>query len=696
MNDSNRWTLMSAASALMVGMLLITACGDTDEAESRPPVVELRIDAETPVVVGREIRLDASGSTDPDEDPLSFAWGIVARPDASGAALADRNSAVARFTPDATGDHTVEVTVGDGTHEATARRTLEVVPEDNGAPIADAGADATASVGSEVVLDGSGSSDPDRDALTFAWQFAAKPGDSAATLQAADSPIATFTVDTPGTYELTLTVSDSDHDVQDSVTVRGNAAPQAAVGADREAAIGMAVELDGSASSDPDGDTLMFQWSLISAPAESTAAIADADTQKASLPPDKTGIYVVELMVSDGKADDTARLTIEAIAEGSTGSSILHLAPDGDDTNPGTPEAPMATLGAALQKAAGNETVRRLELAAGTYDQGATSHTVSRDLEIVGAEGGEKPVIAGSDNLLAVEGTAFVALLRLELRSDETAVHVGDEAAVSVTEVECRASRCMTTGKFLTNRGGRVTVKDSTLTGTGTPLQGILAIQADDVTVANTVIEGFTANAGIKILESSATIRNSVFRDNEIGIDLLANQSEHAVIIRDSQFTGNAIGVKASNAKNVSIRDTTIETSSETGILARGGALRLENVTVESGGGDGLVIEQLAAASAGVIIVRQSTITGHVGDGVVVQGPGSTLDLGNDTTPGNNDLRFNKGAGVRDARPDGASGIVTLRDTRLAFQTLAPGEYAGPNFSQWGLRIENENTVRVY
>lgn len=78
----------------------------------------------------------------------------------------------------------------------------------NRAPAADAGSDKSTTVGTSVRLDGSYSSDPDRDHLTYHWSFDSVPSGSAAVLNNADKSFCSFTPDKKGEYELRLEVED--------------------------------------------------------------------------------------------------------------------------------------------------------------------------------------------------------------------------------------------------------------------------------------------------------------------------------------------------------------------------------------------------------------------------------------------------------------------------------------------------------
>jgi Glucodextranase, domain B/K319L-like, PKD domain len=85
---------------------------------------------------------------------------------------------------------------------------IEGVP--NTPPVADAGPDQTSNllVGDVVILDGSASSDPDGDALTYSWALMAVPAGSTAELSDPTAVDPSFVADQPGTYTASLTVND--------------------------------------------------------------------------------------------------------------------------------------------------------------------------------------------------------------------------------------------------------------------------------------------------------------------------------------------------------------------------------------------------------------------------------------------------------------------------------------------------------
>src|SRR5450756_456170 len=141
----------------------------------------------------------------------------------------------------------------------------------NTAPVASAGADQSVIINAVVTLDGSKSSDANSDPLTYAWTLTAKPAGSSAALTNSSSAKPAFTADSAGAYVATLIVNDGKIDSSPdtvSVTVSvDNAAPVANAGVAQNVATGNVVTLDGSASSDANGDALTYVWTLTTKPA---------------------------------------------------------------------------------------------------------------------------------------------------------------------------------------------------------------------------------------------------------------------------------------------------------------------------------------------------------------------------------------------------------------------------------------------
>jgi F0F1-type ATP synthase epsilon subunit len=278
------------------------------------------------IFAGGTVALDGSGSSDADGDPLTYAWTLTAVPAGSAATLSDATAAAPTFTADVVGSYVAELVVNDGTVDSapdTVTIAVEAPPPDNSAPIADAGPDQPGvPQNATVTLDGSASSDPDGDSLTYAWTLTSVPTGSAAALSDATAVRPTFIADSAGTYVAELVVNDGAADsAPDTVTITvDSGAPTADAGPDQaDVSQGATVTLDGSASSDPDGDPLTYAWTLITVPDGSTAVLSDATVVGPTFVADLAGSYVAELVVSDGTFDSAPdRVTITVDSEAPT------------------------------------------------------------------------------------------------------------------------------------------------------------------------------------------------------------------------------------------------------------------------------------------------------------------------------------------------------------------------------------------
>jgi len=294
-------------------------------AASQTDTVVLRTDNSLPVAnagadgtarVGDEVTLDGSGSSDVDGDVLTYAWSLIARPDGSAATLDAPYAVAPGFVVDQPGDYVAQLVVNDGTAHSAADTV--VISTLNSRPVANAGPDQAVVVGQGTSLDGSGSSDPDGDPLTFQWGFTARPAGSSAIIADPTAPVATFVADVPGDYAVQLIVSDGQvESLPDTVLISTtNAAPAADAGPDQLGVpVGSTVTLDGSGSTDPDGHALTYTWSLISRPSGSLAQLSETGAVEPSLVADVADDYVAQLVVHDGftsSAPDTVR--IQAVA----------------------------------------------------------------------------------------------------------------------------------------------------------------------------------------------------------------------------------------------------------------------------------------------------------------------------------------------------------------------------------------------
>jgi len=260
------------------------------------------------VQAGAVVTLNGSGSTDADQNPLTYDWSFVSVPTGSAAALSNPTAAKPTFIADKAGVYVIQLIVNDGTVNSTPDTVTITAATGNTAPVANAGPDQTVAVNASVILDGSASHDADRNALTYHWALTSKPTGSAAVLSNAATAMPSFTADVPGQYIAQLVVNDGTvNSAPDTVVITagaaGNTAPVADAGHDQIVALGTTVVLDGTGSRDADGNPLTWKWALTTKPVGSAAALSNPSSSRPSFLTDKAGEYVAQLTVNDGKTD---------------------------------------------------------------------------------------------------------------------------------------------------------------------------------------------------------------------------------------------------------------------------------------------------------------------------------------------------------------------------------------------------------
>lgn len=182
----------------------------------------------------------------------------------------------------------------------------------NQAPTANAGPAQRVPVGVAAALDGSKSSDPDQDKLSYRWTVNERPTESRAGVTS-DSLVSTsLTPDVAGRYVVGLEVSDGRLSSSTTVEVMANHAPSISVQAvPARLKLGDTLNLDASSSSDADGDKLSFSWIVEQSPEGSKALLGNANTSRPSFLPDRSGAYLLSVAAYDGLATSITRLSFK-------------------------------------------------------------------------------------------------------------------------------------------------------------------------------------------------------------------------------------------------------------------------------------------------------------------------------------------------------------------------------------------------
>lgn len=134
------------------------------QADSAPDEVVITTENSQPVanagpdqtaLVGNTVTLDGNGSSDADNDALTFQWSLIAKPEGSAAVLANPDQAQSSFVPDLPGDYLAQLIVNDGQLDSdpdTAMVKIEVAEPTE--PVISDFNPKSASIGDEVTITG--------------------------------------------------------------------------------------------------------------------------------------------------------------------------------------------------------------------------------------------------------------------------------------------------------------------------------------------------------------------------------------------------------------------------------------------------------------------------------------------------------------------------------------------------------------
>jgi hypothetical protein len=280
-----------------------------------PPVIET--ESVVYVFEGDTVSLDASGSTDPDNDILIFEWFHGNADFINSVVLINMANPVLSFVAPQVESLTlmpIILRVNDGTEDSYQTVSVYVKDIINTVPIANAGADFDTDENVKGVLDGSASSDVEGNPITYLWTSEYLVLDDVTAIKPAFTA-PEVTADT--TVLITLVVNDgrlsSEPDTVLVTVKHVNKMPVAFAGYDIVVNEGDLITLDGSASTDADSDVITYTWNAIGF-SITGAHLSNASAKAPEVQKDMK--VPVELVVNDGKLNsipDTVWVTVKQV-----------------------------------------------------------------------------------------------------------------------------------------------------------------------------------------------------------------------------------------------------------------------------------------------------------------------------------------------------------------------------------------------
>lgn len=267
------------------------------------------------------VTLDGSASTDADGTITGYAWSKISGPVQYN--ISNANNVSTTVTGLAEGSYMFRLVVTDN-NGATGYDTVvvNVTPAPpNVPPVANAGNDQSIQLPvNSVNLSGAASGDADGTISGYAWSKVSGPAQF--NISNANSVNTSVTNLVAGTYAFRLVVTDNNGATDDDTVIVNvapappppNIPPVANAGSDHSIQLPANIaSLDGSASTDADGNIVTYSWTKVSGPAQySIANAANASTIVSNL---VEGTYTFRLVVTDNNGatdDDMVEIIVSA------------------------------------------------------------------------------------------------------------------------------------------------------------------------------------------------------------------------------------------------------------------------------------------------------------------------------------------------------------------------------------------------
>ena len=305
------------------------------------------------------VTLDGSASDDADGKIIKYAWKKVSGP--VGGTFTSSTLAKTTATGLVAGTYVFSLTVTDDDKaNATANVTVTVNPvaAPNKAPVADVGTTIKSITlpANTITLNGSASTDADGKIVKYAWKKIDGPS-TGGIVTSPNQAITTVTGFIGGTYTFSLTVTDNDNATSTTnVVVRvnlpaPNIAPEANGGPDKTITLPVnTVDLDGRASTDPDGSIVRYAWRKLSGPDGGAFTQSNVAVTKAT--DLEEGTYLLALTVADND-NMTNTDTVKVVVKRATAANKAPVANAGADVTITLPVNSVILNGAASSDADG-------------------------------------------------------------------------------------------------------------------------------------------------------------------------------------------------------------------------------------------------------------------------------------------------------------------------------------------------------
>ncbi|WP_440054543.1 PKD domain-containing protein [Pseudoalteromonas sp. T1lg65] len=282
--------------------------------ENQQPTATFSADT-TNLYPNEAVTFDASRSSDPDGDQLTYQWSVDTFRNNAEYSITEGNTVKATFSTATVGKYVVNLTVSDGTLTDTFSKTIDVTKSPLKPVII---APSSAKIGDEVFLTAGNSTLNSNTELT--WRLNNKPENSKVELHGSNTMALSFIPDVAGLYSVQLMLADEGGDFSTAIaeiTVQNhetNSSPTAIIrNTATQSTTHEEVTLNGAASFDPDGDTLGYQWQ-VEAPEGARYTLTNTSEANATFMAETKGSYRFSLTVSDSELSHKATLTHRVVS----------------------------------------------------------------------------------------------------------------------------------------------------------------------------------------------------------------------------------------------------------------------------------------------------------------------------------------------------------------------------------------------